>query len=84
MTLRTDNTVQSLPTKGTDMAKVPAPAPKPHHVSMGEAAMSAMQHLSATGAQQAIGNVMDFATNPNAVHQDFTPRNYQSKPTNQG
>lgn len=45
--------------------------------------MSAMQHLSATGAQQAVGNVMDFS-NPNAVHQDFTPRNYRSKPTNEG
>lgn len=67
------------------MAKAPvqAPAPVPHHVAMGQAASSAMQHLSSTGMQQAISDVSSFA-NVNAQQQDFTPRAYAPKPEPQG
>lgn len=83
--LRTDKLTDSLPQKGTTMAKAPvqAPAPVPHHVAMGQAASSAMQHLSMSGMQQAIGDVSSFA-NPAAQQQDFTPRAYQPKPEPQG
>lgn len=83
--LRTDSLTDSLPQKkGTDMAKKTTPAPDtPHHVAMGQSALSAMQHLGVTGMQQAVGDVSSFA-NVNAQHEDFTPRVYASKSTKQG
>lgn len=64
------------------MAKKQTPAPA-HHVAMGQAAMAAMQHLGTTGGQQAVGDVSSFA-NVNAQHEDFTPRAYPTKSTDQG
>lgn len=85
MTLRTDSLMQSLPQKGSTMAKkpAPAPAPAPHHQALGGAAHAAMQSLSQSGSQTAVGNEMAFG-GFNADREDFTPRSYKSKPNNQG
>ena len=81
MTLRTDQLTSSLPEKGQPMAKK-ATDPTPYHVDMGTAAHAAMQSLSASGTQRAVG-VMDYA-NVNAQQEDHTPRVYATKPNPKG
>lgn len=98
MTLRTDSLTQSLPQKGsTPMAKRKVPTSQmpvassagaagalTHHQSMGMAAHAAMQHLTSTGMQSAAADPMNFSPGSPAVHEDFTPRAYRSKPNPQG
>lgn len=68
------------------MAKkgTPAPAAPSHAVQVGVNAHAAMQGASSRNSVSVVGGPMNFNGNPLAQQQDFTPRQYATKPNPKG
>lgn len=61
-----------------------SPAAPSHVAQIGMNAHAAMQGASSRNSVSVVGGPMNFNGNPLAQQEDFTPRNYPSKPTSKG